>query len=177
MLLRGDRLIDELYSILERECELHQRYLKVLLEEKLALEKLDHQTVSELAFKRQSISTELEQLQIRRLEIIGQSNANRAKKLANPSLTKWVELNCHPEDQQRLIKSITRLKKLALELQIRAREFASIMDFSMRLVKGSLSLIWSGQDQESSVYSGSGKVKTTYIPSSSSPVNGLVRKV
>ena len=89
-------------------------------------------------------------------------------------LTLWLERHCDKEDCAALTPLALKLRELIKKTHSKLREFGSVVDFTLGIVGGSSSLIWSATQNINKTYTAFGKMQTAYVPAGSA--DGTVLK-
>ncbi|MCC6933919.1 MAG: flagellar protein FlgN [Deltaproteobacteria bacterium] len=123
---------NKLMTVLEKELSCQNRLLKTLADERRALISFDREKVEEIAKDKEKIIQEAQQLQIKRLEVLGINNDLPDKETMR--LGNVVESCTSPKIKQ-------TLGKMRLELKATADAVKTLNDHNSGLIKQSLGLI------------------------------------
>ncbi len=161
---RNHQHVQDIIASLKRECALQREYLRLVEEEKAALQKLKSPSIDDCSTKRDNLIAKLKQEQELRIGILKgilkQITSNRPEL----RLTTIAERVFHPEDTK-LIKEHCGILVELIELgRRRTRELEGIVAFSMKLVTGSISTILSHTQKQIPIYNSYGKVPESGCP-------------
>jgi hypothetical protein len=155
------RTVRTLERILERELAGYKEYLKLLSEEQQqGVVKLRADRLAELTERRDQAINELTKLRDEREELI-----ERLVPDGDQRLSVVVRELCTAADFKRLDRLITRVKAVLVEVEARSREFNQLINFSLGLVNGEISLLWSASRPVTRVYNSFGSVNEATQPS------------
>lgn len=141
------------------EVALCEQYLKILSEEERSVIKLEAEKITAMTTDRSEIIERLELARGKRVEFV-------SKLAGDPgaTLTRLVTARTGPGDRKRLMPLIQRLKDLAAKIEEKTREFSQVVDFSLGLVNGSLSILWSATQNVTRCYNAFGGVTELVQP-------------
>ena len=159
---RDPRFISSLQLLLEEECKIHLEYIEVLTQEQKALIKFDEPLVGKLSARRSELCDAMAKIQERRAAFMGQFPDAENKKLSE-LIVKY----CHPDDARKLNPLVKKLKTLVTRSRGLANEFNQVVDFSLTLVNGTISILWSATQTVTRSYSKKGIVKESFQPTKS----------
>ncbi len=155
---KNPALTRSLKTLLSEECQLYERYLAILKVEKELLRQLKKSEHTEelmaLTKQREIIYEEMQIYQIRRVELIKDLPLVRAKKFSEIVL-----LNFHPSDQKELMPLLERLKGLMLASQRAGIDFKQVINFSLNMVNGLVSIFLSATQSVVRSYTRRGALK------------------
>ena len=165
---RDPAFLGSLQRLLETECALHAEYIALLEKEQKALTHFKAEEVAALAAQREKLADRLDAIQAKRREFMQQfPDAEHAK------LSELIVKHCHPEDAKRLSPLVRRLKKLITRSRALGSELGQVANFSLNLIEGTLSILWSATQNITRSYSRKGVMKETY----QSLKSGLLKQV
>lgn len=143
--------IRTLEKFLLDEIALCDEYVKTLQREQAATIKLDPVAVTEFGEKRADI--------VEKLAAIRDERAILVERLTGDQTTKVTDLvtqGCGASDRKRLLALTNKLKTRLATVDSVSREFSQILNFSLGLVNGELSLLWSATQPVTRVYNAHG---------------------
>ena len=159
MIRRDPALVRNLMQILDSECKLHERYLQLLQREQESVVAADLKKIARISAEREKLNTAIQTAQDKRLAFLSRyPQGNEIK------LSEWVESHLHPADRAALAPSIIRLKGLVQQGKTRSSDLAQLVSFSLGLVGGCLSIIWSATQGVFRSYAPNGVVKESSHP-------------
>lgn len=151
-----------LEKLLEQELVLYQQYIEVLQKEQECIVRLKSERVAEYTQKRQIITDKLAELKDRRLELTASLIDEDEEPLR---LSEIVEIVDQPGDRQRLKGLIERVKGAIQTVERVTSEFTQVLQFSLGMVNGEISLLWSASQSVNRVYNAFGSVQEAVEPS------------
>jgi len=154
---RNPQFINSLQELLNKECSLHEEYISVLTEEREALKQFKSYEVSALSARREKLCVEIAKIQEQRINFLDHFPDAKNKKLSE-----LIARYCHPDEARKLNPLIKRLKGLLSQSKALGTEFNQIVDFSLTLVNGTLSILWSATQNVTKSYSRKGQVQEKY---------------
>ncbi len=156
---RDPRFISSLQLLLEEECRIHHDYIDVLTQERDALTKFDEPLVAKLSARRGELGDAMAKIQERRAAFMGQFPDAENKKLSE-LIVKY----CHPEDARKLNPLVKKLKGLVTRSRTLANELNQVLNFSLTLVNGTISILWSATQTVTRSYSKKGVIRENFQP-------------
>lgn len=159
---KNPRLVRDLSKMLERECGLYVDYLDILERERESITKFNAERVNELSAQRLQLTEELKAAKEERvasLDFMPESKKER--------LSQLIVQNCHPDDARRLMPLVQRLKNLVTLARAKAMEFNQVASYSLSIVNGSISILWSATQNVVRSYDPLGTMKESYNPATS----------
>lgn len=156
-------VVAELERLLTQEIHLQTEYLKAMQAERAALVQFKTHAVQELTLNRNDILDKISAIQQRRRELI-EDPALVARRAPPLKLSAWIASNCSVIERKRLEPLVAALRAALVKTTNQAREYTGVVDFSLGLVKGTVSLLRSASESVSNVYNPGGRLKTQYIP-------------
>ncbi len=157
--------IRSIEKLLAAELAEYDKYLKLLEQEQKAVVKLDADQVTLLGAQRGEVVDQLQQLKDERSKIIAAAVGNdscRASEL--------IQQGCSPGDKKRLMALIEKIREKAKQVECKSREFNQVLSYSLGLVNGELSLLWSASQPVTRVYNSFGSMTNGVQPAP--PRNG-----
>lgn len=164
--LRDPKLTKNLRHILEEECALQKAYLEVMTEERRCLGRMQdegaNQKVLLLTTKREVLAEAMKQLSQQRAELLSVFPGTEGRRVSE-----IIAANFHKADVAELMPHVNRLKTLISKSRHSGLEFSQIVDFSLNLVNGLVSLLWSASQSVIKSYAPNGKPRESYNPGTS----------
>jgi hypothetical protein len=148
-LASGD--IRSLEKYLADEIALCDDYLKIIQQEQRAVIKLDAPTVTILGEQRALV--------VEKLSRIREDRALLVERITGDETTRVSELvaqRCGPSDRKRLLALAEKVKVRLGQVDRMTQEFSQILNFSLGLVNGEMSLLWSATQPVTRVYNAYG---------------------
>jgi len=143
--------IKALEKFLAEEITLCDEYLKIIAQEQSAVVKLDSATVTVLGEKRAEI--------VERLSRLREDRALLVERITGDEFTRVSDViaqGCGPVDKKRLLALAQKVKTRLAVVDNKTREFSQILNFSLGLVNGEMSLLWSATQPISRTYNARG---------------------
>ena len=144
---------------LEQELALYTEYLAVLAQEKNFVISLKADKVSALSQRRGELISTLEALRDDRTSMVDEIAGREGARLSE-----FIEERCLPADRKKLLGLVSKIKIALEQVDLRSREFNQILNFSLGLVNGEISLLWSASQSVSRVYNSFGSVQEAVQP-------------
>jgi hypothetical protein len=157
--------IKSLEKLLLAELVEYDTYLKLLDEEQGAVVKLDSDRVVVLGAQRGEVGEKLSQLKEERSKLIASAIGNDAYRASEV-----IQQGCSAGDRRRLMGLVEKIRAKIKEVELKSREFNQVLSFSLGLVNGELSLLWSASQPVSRVYNAFGSMSQGVQPAP--PRNG-----
>jgi hypothetical protein len=154
------RGIRSLETILQEEISLYVEYVGILTQEQACVVTLRAGDVSDLSHRRSQIISKLEILKEKRNSIVEQTSGREAMRL-----TEFVEQACSPVDKKRVLPLVQKIKDLLKLVEDKSKEFSQVLNYSLGLVNGEISLLWSASQSVTRVYNAFGSVQEGVQPS------------
>ena len=153
---RGARSLEK---ILEEEISLYVEYVGILTQEQSCVVTLRADEVSVLSHRRAQVVARLETLQEARSAFVEQVSGREAMRL-----TDFVEQACALVDKKRVMTLVRKMKDVLQAVEEKSREFTQVLNFSLGLVNGEISLLWSASQPVTRVYNAFGSVQEAVQP-------------
>ena len=163
-------MVRALTRAVERECAAYEEYIALLTGEREAISRFQPDSVSEFTARRQELSDELLALSAERLEICQEISGTEQKRL-----TDIAEKFLHGSDRTTMLRQAARLRKLVETSQRASQEFSQIVNFSLNLVNGSLSIVMSATRNVVRSYTPYGNIREAFNPAEGSTAGTLAR--
>ena len=154
------RAVKTLERILEQELACYSEYLALLAEEQVSVVKLKAEQVAILSERRADVANRISALRDERLELVSSVSACEERRLSD-----IIRTSCTPIDAKRLEKLIAQIKAVIKVVESKSREFNQVLNFSLGLVNGEISLLWSASQSVTRVYNAFGSVSEASQPS------------
>lgn len=154
------RAVKNLERILEQELACYSEYLALLAEEQANVVKLRAEQVALLSERRSEVVGRIGQLRNERLELVASVSLDEERRLSD-----IIRAACTPTDAKRLEKLVTQIKAVITIVESKSREFNQVLNFSLGLVNGEISLLWSASQSVTRVYNAFGSVNEASQPS------------
>lgn len=151
--------VKQLEQILERELSCYTEYLALLAEEQKSVVGLKPDQVTELSARRSEVVTLIGDLRDRRLKIVAEATGTH-----DIRLSEFIRTACAPADAKRLDKVASQIKAIITVVESKSREFSQVLNFSLGLVNGEISLLWSASQSVTRVYNAFGSVTEATQP-------------
>lgn len=143
--------IKALEKFLVEEIALCDEYLKIITEEQEAVVKLDSATVTLLGEKRAAV--------VDKLTILREERALLVERVTGDEFTRvsdMISQGCSPVDKKRLLGLAQKVKARLAIVDKKTREFGQIVNFSLGMVNGEISILWSATQPISRTYNAHG---------------------
>jgi hypothetical protein len=140
------RAIDELVS---QEITLHHGYLTALERERRLVESGDTSELASVTAQREGFLKGIAKAQDSRFTLmrahLGEPQMQGRQKAPPPSikLSEFVVRYCPPDEAQALLPKIDILRELVKKSHGKSKEFSQVVSFSLRMVGGLASILWS----------------------------------
>ena len=135
-LLSADIKLLEKYLL--EEVALCDEYLKTLKQEQDAVVKLDSAAVTAWGEERNVLLEKMARLRDDRAILVGRLTGDDTTRVSE-----MVAAGCGPTDKKRLLALADKVKARLSLVDKQTREFTQILNFSLGLVNGEISLLWS----------------------------------
>ncbi len=139
--------------ILEQEIAQYKAYLELLGREYKAVTALQSDAVTQLSEKRAAVMERLSRLKDDRMEIVSRCTGGEVVRLSE-----LVEHVPTASDKKRLSALVAKLKDAVSVVEVKNKEFNLLLNFSLGLVNGEISLLWSASQTVSRVYNSFGSI-------------------
>jgi hypothetical protein len=153
------RVVKRLERILEEELALYVEYLAVLAQEQACVMALKADKVSTLSARRGEIMSRLSDLRDERTILIEEQGDGEPRRLSEV-----VEQGCSPADRKKLLGLISKIKDSLSMVEERSKEFSQLLGFTLGLVNGEISLLWSASQPVTRVYDAFGSLHEARQP-------------
>jgi hypothetical protein len=151
--------VRSLEKILNEELAQCDLYLGLLFEEQKSVVALKPEEVVELGVKREASVENLSKLRDQRVRLVTALGGSESVKVSD-----LIESRCAPSDKKRLLTLVQKLKQKITHVEEKSREFNQVLNFSLGLVNGSLSILWSATQPVTKSYNAFGTVTESLQP-------------
>ena len=143
--------VKTLEKFLVDEVSLCDEYLNIIKEEQAAVVKLESETVTLLGEKRGVVVDKLTRLREERALLVERVTGDEFTRV-----TDMVNQGCTPSDKKRLLTLANKVRARLAIVDKSTKEFNQILNFSLGLVNGEISLLWSATQPVSRTYNAHG---------------------
>jgi hypothetical protein len=143
--------VKTLEKFLVDEVSLCDEYLKIIKDEQAAVVKLESETVTLLGEKRGVVVDNLTRLREERALLVERITGDEFTRV-----TDMINQGCAPGDKKRLLALTNKVKGRLMVVDKCTKEFNQILNFSLGLVNGEISLLWSATQPVSRTYNAYG---------------------
>ena len=164
-------LTKELSEILREESRAYEEFLGLLQKEREALKCLKSEEVEVLARKREVVSNQMRSMREKRVKALSESGLSTTEKLSDVVKSKFLL-----SDQKILAPLIVKLRSLVEKVRIESKEFNQVVQFSMDLVNGSISILWSASHTVNRSYGRQGLINQAFQPMNPSGSGSSLRE-
>jgi hypothetical protein len=154
------KAVKTLERVLEQELSCYTEYLALLAQEQVSVVGLRAEQVLALSQRREEVVGRIGELRERRLAIVAAVANHEERRLSDV-----IRESCSPVDAKRLDKLVTQIKAVLAVVESKNREFNQVLNFSLGLVNGEISLLWSASQSVARVYNAFGAVSEGVQPS------------
>ncbi len=147
------KLLRNLEIILENELALYKAYLSLLEREQASVIRLKADEVTDFATKRGQVVDGLSALREQRSAALAALTGSEATRVSD-----FVATISTLADRKRLTALVTSIKDTIALVDARSREFSHVLNFSLGLVNGEISILWSASQTVSRVYNSFGSM-------------------
>jgi hypothetical protein len=153
------RVVKKLEQILEEEYALYVEYLAVLAQERACVIALKADQVNVLSSRRAELINQLSTLRDERAALVEEQSNGESRRLSD-----IVEQSCAPADKKKLLMLIGKIKNSLAMVEEKSREFSHVLGFTLGLVNGEISLLWSASQPVTRVYDSFGSLNEARQP-------------
>jgi hypothetical protein len=147
------KLIRNLEITLEKELANYKAYLSLLEREQSSVIRLKADEVSDLATKRGQVVDTLSVLREQRSAALAALTGSETIRVSE-----FVATIPTPAEKKRLMSLVSGIKDTMALVDARSREFSQVLNFSLGLVNGEISILWSASQTVSRVYNSFGSM-------------------
>lgn len=147
------KVLKTLETALEEELRHYHDYLEILSQEQERVVTLKTDELVEFSANRSQIIDRLAQLRDVRVGIVASIVGNDSTKLSD-----FVESLPASADKNRLSNYVEKIKSAVESVDRKTKEFNQVLNYSLGLVNGEISLLWSASQTVSRVYNAFGSV-------------------
>ncbi len=144
---------------MEQELASYSEYLALLAQEQVSVVGLKAEQVSALSERRAEVVQRISELRDKRLALVAEVSRGEEQRLSE-----IIRVACAPADANRLDKLIKQIKAILAVVESKSREFNQVLNFSLGLVNGEISLLWSASQSVTRVYNAFGTVNESVQP-------------
>jgi hypothetical protein len=153
------RAVKTLERLLEQELASYSEYIALLTQEQVSVVGLKAEQVSALSQRRAEVVQRIGELRDQRLALVAEVSGDEEQRLSD-----LIRVACQPGDAQKLEKLVTQIKAILAVVESKSREFNQVLNFSLGLVNGEISLLWSASQSVTRVYNAFGAVSEAVQP-------------
>jgi hypothetical protein len=146
-------------KLLVEECGAIDDYLALLSSEQDHVVKLQSDKVAECAERRAIVADRISVVRTSRDDLVRILNKN-----SKTTLTELVTTGGSAAEKRRILPVIGKLKQKAKVMDQRSKELNQVVNFSLGLVNGSLSIIWSATQTVTRCYNAFGGMTELFQP-------------
>lgn len=158
MLDKNNELIQKLADSLDAECRDQRRYFQILQEERVCVVKFNRKKLEEITRDRKELTKNIALRQRDRLELLQAIAKLVGEKNPELKVTTLADIYFDPE-ARRLIKEKAAVLREVIKLtQNKIHEISSIVQFSMKMVNGTMATMVRTTQDLNPVYNSYGKV-------------------
>ncbi|MEY4669105.1 MAG: hypothetical protein RL518_1804 [Pseudomonadota bacterium] len=143
--------VKALEKFLIEEISLCDEYLTIIKEEQAAVVKLDSEKVTLLGDKRGVVVEKLTRIREDRALLIERITGDEFARV-----TDVVNQGCGPSDKKRLLGLAQKVKSRLAVVDKHTKELNQVLNFSLGLINGEISLLWSATQPVSRTYNAHG---------------------
>jgi len=147
------KVLKTLETSLDEELNQYSDYLRILEEEQERVVTLKTDEVVEFSARRSKIIDRLSQLRDIRVSIVSSLAGDESTKLSD-----FVDGLPASADKSRLASYVEKIKAAVVAVDRKTKEFTQVLNYSLGLVNGEISLLWSASQTVSRVYNAFGSV-------------------
>ncbi|MEY4701569.1 MAG: hypothetical protein RL326_1756 [Pseudomonadota bacterium] len=147
------KVLKALETSLDEELRHYHDYLQILEQEQERVVTLKTDELVEFSSSRSKIIDRLSQLRDVRVGIVASLVGNDCTKLSD-----FVEDLPASADKKRLSNYVEKIKSAVASVDKKTKEFNQVLSYSLGLVNGEISLLWSASQTVSRVYNAFGSV-------------------
>jgi FlgN protein len=151
-----------LLSAVKDECDLLEQYQRLMDEEQLLVTQLKSEQVMDAVARRMDLGDKLAEVQEKRSAAMKSLESE-----TNEKLSSMIGRISDPRERKQAEALVKRLRKVTKLTRLKAREFGQVVDFSLGLLAGSISVISSAARPKTRSYGSDGKIREKSVPVSS----------
>jgi flagellar biosynthesis/type III secretory pathway chaperone len=140
-------------TTLDEELRYYHEYLRILDQEQERVVTLKTDELVEFSAARSKLIDRLSQLRDARVALVASLVGNDSTKLSE-----FVEALAPSTDKTRLSAYVEKIKAAVAAVDRKTKEFTQVLNYSLGLVNGEISLLWSASQTVSRVYNAFGSV-------------------
>lgn len=147
------KVLKTLETSLDEELNQYNDYLRILEQEQERVVTLKTDELVEFSARRSKIIDRLSQLRDIRVSIVSSLAGDESTKLSD-----FVDGLPASADKSRLASYVEKIKTAVVAVDRKTKEFTQVLNYSLGLVNGEISLLWSASQTVSRVYNAFGSV-------------------
>lgn len=147
------KVLKTLETSLDEELTQYNDYLRILEQEQERVVTLKTDELVEFSARRSKIIDRLSQLRDIRVSIVSSLAGDESTKLSD-----FVDGLPASADKFRLASYVEKIKSAVVAVDRKTKEFTQVLNYSLGLVNGEISLLWSASQTVSRVYNAFGSV-------------------
>lgn len=147
------KALKTLETSLDEELNQYNDYLRILEQEQERVVTLKTDELVEFSARRSKIIDRLSQLRDIRVSIVSSLAGDESTKLSD-----FVDGLPASADKSRLASYVEKIKSAVVAVDRKTKEFTQVLNYSLGLVNGEISLLWSASQTVSRVYNAFGSV-------------------
>ncbi len=163
--------VNQIISSVEREIQLHQKYLEIVGQEREAVTAIALDRCNMFGAKRAAVCDQMTQERSKRAELLRKAAGDSVPEKLSDFVTNYFS----PADQRRIFPLIENLKILVRKVQRENQEFSRVLNFSLGLVTSSLSILRSANQEVQKSYTVQGIARESVHPAGDR-YSGLLRQ-
>lgn len=153
--------VKKLEQMLREECGVYEQYLKLLSLEQKSLTSLNTDELIDFTEKRAVLTDRLADIQRARSALLVDKDTGTLR-----PVREVIKARCASSEQRTLLSLANKLVDLIQKTQVRAKEMGQMLHFSLSMINGTISLIYSATQNVTKAYGQNGMVKNSYHPKS-----------
>ena len=151
--------VKKLEHILTQELAQYGTYLTLLDQEQKGVVALKSDRVAALSQQRSKVADTIAQLRAERLEFVESVSGTPGVRLSDV-----LEEACEPGDRKRLLTLVQQMRDKLAIVEKKSSEFTQVLNFSLGLVNGEISILWSASQTVNRVYNSFGALTESAQP-------------
>ncbi len=162
-----------LENLIDTEVGLYREYLKVIELEKAHLRSPDAEKISQMSEKRQQLYDAMRIAEKKRMDYVANVSRDGAQ---SQRISDFIKRSFSPIESKRVLMKVESLKELVKKCHRESREFGQVVDFSLNMVGGLISIFWSATQSVVRSYTAHGRMRESFTPALTRSA-GLLREV
>jgi FlgN protein len=152
--------ITQIIASVEREIQLHEQYLQLIIKEQEAITRIKPAESLECATKRSDMHDKIIAEREKRSRLLASAGGPEAPIRLSDFARTYFDLS----SQRRILPMIEKLRGLIKKVQAKNQEFSQVLNFSIGMVSSTLSIIRSASQEVQKAYTGRGIIRESYHP-------------